>query len=320
MKALVYKNYGPPEKVLHLMEVPDPEPKSNEVLVKIRATAINDYDWAMVRGKPYPYRLLFGLFKPKHLIPGMEIAGVVEKVGRDVLHFKPGDEVYGDISAFGFGGLASHVCVNEKAIIHKPVLMRFEDAASISHAAMLAYQGLVDIGEINKGEKILINGAGGGMGSFAVQIAKEYDANVTGVDSAIKLDLMRSLGYDKVMDYKTVDFTKQGDKYDIILDAKTNRSPFAFTKALKPGGRYVTVGGDIPNLLQLLIFKRFIKQKMSILSLKPNEGLEVINALFEANKLKFAIDGPYSLNEGPKLINFFGKAAHKGKIIISIPA
>ncbi len=319
MKALVYNKYGNPQEVLHLKEVPAPEPKDGEVLVSIRATAVNDYDWAMVRGKPLLYQLLFGVFKPKHPIPGMEIAGIIEGVGEGVKNFNIGDEVYGDISAFGFGGFATYICVNEQALIKKPSAMSFEEAASISHAAMLAYQGLTEVGKIQQGEEILINGAGGGMGTFAIQIAKQYGCQVTGVDSDSKLELMRSLGCDEVIDYKKEDFTKLGIRYDLILDAKTNRFPKAYTRALKPNGRYVTVGGRIQNLIPLLIADKMVKHKLQILSLKANEGLAHINNLYEEGKLRFAIDGPYQLEEIPKLITYFGKGHHKGKVIVSIP-
>ena len=321
MKAIVLKTYGPPED-LELKEVTKPTPKENEVLVKIHATAINDYDWSMVRGKPYMNRLLFGIVRPKRSIPGMELAGTIETTGVNVRSFKKGDAVYGDISAYGFGSLAEYICVNEKALIQKPSKMSFEEAASIPHAAMLAFQGLLDIGKIQNGQKILINGAGGGLGIFGLQIAKLYRAEVTGVDTGDKLQMMKSLGFDHIIDYKTADFTKNGQCYDLILDAKTNRSTFDHLRSLNPNGTYVTVGGDLNRLFQTFILgpwiSRFTRKKVCILGLKPNKDLAYINELFETGKFKCVIDGPFKLSEVPKAIQLFGEGKHKGKIVITV--
>lgn len=317
MKAIAFTNYGSPN-VLQLKELAKPTPKQNEVLVKVHAAAVNDYDWSLVRGKPYLYRLMFGVLKPKKQIPGMELAGTVAALGANATTFKVGDKVYGDISAYGFGSFAEYVCINEKALVLKPSKMSFEVAASIPHASMLAIQGLIDIGKIQKGQKILINGAGGGMGTFGLQIAKLYDAEVTGVDTGDKLNMMKSIGFDYVIDYEKVDFTKNGRRYDLILDAKTNRSTFAYARSLKPNGTYVTVGGDLTRLFQLLILKKFLNKTMHIVGLKQNKDLEYINRLFEEGKIKPVIDGPYKLTELPKVLRYFGEGKHQGKIVISI--
>ena len=321
MKAIVLTKYGLKD-VLHLKEVAKPTPKDNEVLIKIHATAVNDYDWSLMRGKPYLYRLMFGLVSPKKQIPGMELAGTIEAVGENARSFKVGDAVYGDISEYGFGSFAEYICINEKALALKPNKMSFEEAASIPHAAMLAVQGLIDVGKIQKEQKILINGAGGGVGTLGLQIAKLYDAEVTGVDTGDKLKMMESIGFDRVIDYKKQDFTKNGQSYDLILDTKTNRSTFDYLPSLNPSGRYVTVGGELTRLFQILMLKPLIalfgKKKIHILGLKPNKDLDYINELFEAGKLKPVIDGPFKLSEVPEAICYFGAGKHVGKIVITL--
>ena len=320
MKAIVLTEYGSPD-VLELREITKPCPKDDEVLIKVHATTVNDWDWCFMRGKPYAYRLFFGLLKPKVRVLGAEVAGVVESVGSNVTEFRPGDEVYGDISESGFGGFAEYVCVRKDALSSKPAEMTFEQAAATPHAAMLALQGLVDVGGIQTGQRVLINGAGGGVGTFGVQIAKQYDAEVTGVDGADKLTLLRSMGFDHVIDYRREDFTKTGP-YDLILDAKTDRSTFKYARALAPNGTYVTVGGQTIRLLQALLlgplFSRLASKNIRVLALKPNKGLAYINDLFEAGKLKWAIDGPYPLSEAPQAIQYFGEGKHKGKVVIAV--
>jgi len=322
MKAIVLRKYGPPD-IMRVEDMEKPTPKGDEVLVQVRATAVNDYDWCMVRGKPDIYRLLFGLTKPKHPIPGMEVSGIVESLGPNVSVFKEGDEVYGDVSEFGFGTFAEYLAVSEKALVLKPKGMTFEEAASLSHAAMLALQALRDIAGMKDSQRILINGGGGGVGTFGLQFAKQLNAEVTGVDSGAKLEKMREIGFDHVIDYKQEDFTRNGQAYDIILDAKTTRPPWNYLRSLRPGGFYVTVGGYLPRILQVLLFgpllKRLTRKQLRLLALKPNKGIEHFNALFEAGKLKFLIDGPYTLAEIPMAIQHFGEAKHAGKVVISLP-
>ena len=322
MKAIVCKKYGSPLQVLELNEVTKPTPEKKEVLIKIHSATVNDYDWSMVRGKPYLYRLLFGILKPKNQIPGMELSGTIEALGDEVKSFKVGDAVFGDISSYGFGSFAEYICINEKAVIHKPAKMSFEQAASIPHASLLASQGLIDIGKIQNGQKILINGAGGGVGTFGLQIAKLFNAEVTGVDTGDKLNMMKSIGFDKIIDYKKEDFTKNGVQYDLILDAKTTRSTFDCLRSLKDGGTYVTVGGTIPRLLQVFFLKfwisKFTKKSVQILALEPNKGLDYINELFESGKLKPVIDGPFKLSEVPEAIQHFGEGKHTGKVVINL--
>ena len=321
MKAIVYTKYGPPD-VLQLKEVAKPTPKDDEVLIKVHASSINDWDWGLLRGTPFVNRLLYGLLKPKMQILGSDIAGRVEAVGRNVKQFQPGDEVFGDISGCGWGGFAEYVCVPENALVLKPASMTFEEAAAIPQAAMLAVQGLRDKGQIQQGQKLLINGAGGGVGTFAVQIAKLYGVEVTGVDSSGKLDMLRSIGADHVIDYTQEDFTKNGQCYDLILDVKTNRSIFDYTRALCPNGIYVTVGGSMVRLFQALILGPWIsmisKKKIRIVGLKQNKDLAYMNELFEAGKVKPVIDGPYKLSEVPEAIRYFGEGNHKGKVVITV--
>ena len=324
MKAIVFTKYGFPDDVLGLEDVEQPVPKADEVLIEVCTTSVNDWDWSFVRGKPLAYRLMFGLFKPKVRILGVEVAGVVRSVGSQVTKFRPGDAVYGDISEAGMGGFAEYVCVREDALGPKPAAMTFEQAAAMPHAAMLALQGLIDVGQLQEGQKLLINGAGGGVGTLGVQIAKQYNVEATGVDSGAKLDLLRSMGFDHVIDYQQEDFTETGQRYDLIFDTKTTRSTFGYLRALNPGGRYVTVGGYLPKLLQAFCLgpwiSRFSDKRANIVALKPNKDLAYVNRLFEAGKLRCAIDGPYTLAEIPKALMTFGEGTHRGKMVIRVKA
>ena len=319
MKAIVYTKYGGPE-VLQIKEVEKPTPKDDEVLIKIYAVSLNDWDFGLLHGD-FINRMLNGLRKPRRIILGSDIAGRIEAVGNNVTHFKIGDEVYGDLSG-RWGGFAEYCCASEKALALKPVSMSFTEAAAIPQAAMLAVQGLIDKGKIQPGQKLLINGAGGGAGTFGVQIAKTFGAEVTGVDSTGKLNMLRSMGFDHVIDYTQEDFTKNGQQYDLILDAKTNRSMFAYARSLSKNGTYVTVGGSIGRLIQALFLAPWIsittKKNFRIVSLKPNKDLIYMNTLFEEGKVIPVIDGPYQFNDFMKAFKLFEKAEHKGKIVLSI--
>jgi NADPH:quinone reductase-like Zn-dependent oxidoreductase len=319
MKAIVYTKYGTPD-VLELKEIGKPIPKDDEVLIKVYAVSLNDWDWGLLQGD-FVNRLLNGLLKPKIKIIGSDIAGRVEEVGKNVKKFQPGDEVYGDLSG-RWGGFAEYVCARENMLGLKLASMTFEEAAAIPQAAMLAIQGLLDKGKIQLGQKLLINGAGGGVGTFAVQIAKLYGAEVTGVDSSGKLEMLRSMGFDHVIDYTKEDFTKNGQHYDLILDVKTNRSILDYVRALRPNGIYVTVGGSMIRLLQALVLGPWIsmisKKKVGIVALKPNKDLAYMNELFEAGKVKPVIDGPYNLDEVPNAFRLFGEGAHKGKVVVTV--
>jgi len=319
MKAIVYHKYGTPD-ILELIEIDKPVPGEEEVLIKVHAASINDWDLGLLEGD-FINRILNGIRKPKRKILGSDIAGRIEAVGKNVKQLKPGDEVYGDLSG-QWGGFAEYVCAREESLALKPASMSFIEAAAIPQAAMLAVQGLIDKGKIKQGQKLLINGAGGGVGTFGIQIAKLYGVEVTGVDSTGKLDMMRSMGFDHVIDYTKVDFTKNGNCYDLILDAKTNRSMFDYARALCRNGIYVTVGGSTSRLFQSFLLAPWIsmiyKKHIRLVALKPNKDLAYINELFEAGKIKPVIDGPYKLDELPEAFRLFGKGEHKGKIVITM--
>jgi NADPH:quinone reductase-like Zn-dependent oxidoreductase len=315
------ERYGPPD-VLELRDVEKPTPKADEVLVRVHAASVNDWDWGLLKGTPFVNRMLHGLFTPKVQIIGGDIAGRVEAVGRDVKAFQPGDEVYGDLCMSGFGAFAEYACAPETGLAHKPTRMTFEQAAAIPQAGMLAVQSLIDVGQIQSGQKLLLNGAGGGVGTFALQMAKLYDVEVTVVDKPGKLDMLRAMGADYVIDYLEEDFTKGGKCYDLILDVKTNRSPFAYARVLNPNGTYVTVGGNILRLFQALVLSplmsRFYNRHVRIVALKPNKDLAYMSELFEAGKLVPVIDEPYKLADVPEAFRLFGTGDHKGKIIVTM--
>jgi NADPH:quinone reductase-like Zn-dependent oxidoreductase len=319
MKAIVFTKYGTTE-VLELKEIDKPVPKEDEVLIKIYAVSINDWDLGLFQGDPIN-RLLNGLFKPKIKIPGSDIAGRIEAGGNNVKKFQFGNEVYGDLSG-RWGGFAEYVCARENALALKPASMSFGEAAAIPQAAMLALQGLRDKGQIHSGQKLLINGAGGGVGTFAVQIARLYEVEVTGVDSSVKLDMMCSMGFDHVIDYKQEDFTKSGQSYDLILDVKTNRSIFDYTRVLNRNGIYVIVGGSLGRLLEALLLGPWIsmisKKKICFVALKANKDLDYMNELYETGKVKPVIDRTYRLDEVPEALRFFGEGIHKGKVVITV--
>ncbi len=297
------ERYGAPD-VLKLRDVATPTPRPNEVLVRVFAASVNDWDWWMLRGTSSLVRILNGLFTPKVRIIGCDIAGRVEAVGEDVTAFQPGDDVYGDLSMSGFGAFAEYACAPEAALARKPPRMTFEQAAAIPQAGMLAVQGLIDVGRLRSGQKLLLNGAGGGVGTLALQLARLHQVEVTVVDKASKLDMLRAMGADHLIDYLRKDFTREGKCYDLILDVKTNRSPLSYTRALNPHGTYATVGGSIPRLLQALVLgpliSRLSNKHVRIVALKQNKDLAYMNELFEAGKLVPVIDRAYELAELPE--------------------
>lgn len=322
MQALVYEKYGTPD-VLHIENIEKPIPKENEVLVKVKASSINDWDWHLVQGKLLTTRLVNGIFRPRKKILGVEISGEVESIGHNVTSFKIGDEVYGEISESGFGGFAEYVSVKERALVIKDSKISHVDAASIPHASMLAFQGLCKLGKIKEGQKVLINGAGGGVGCFAVQIANDLGVrNITGVDSDSKLNLMKSMGYEKVIDYRKNDFTKMGEKYDLILDNKTEKFIFSYLSSLKKNGMYISVGGSLFHQFVSIILSPLIsilfKKKYYLLILRPNKNLDYISKMYIDGKIKCEIDGPYNFNEIPNKLKYFGEGKHKGKIVIDM--
>jgi NADPH:quinone reductase-like Zn-dependent oxidoreductase len=320
MKATVYTKYGPPE-LLELKEVAKPTPGDDEVLIKVQAASVNRSDWEGLRGNPL-YARIGGLLKPRHQILGSDIAGRVEMAGRNIRRFQPGDEVFGDILP-RMGGFAEYVCARESALALKPASMTFEQAAAIPQAAVIALQGIRDKGQVQPGQKVLISGAGGGAGTFAVQLAKFYGAEVTGVDNPSKLDFMRSLGADHVIDYTREDFTKNGKQYDLILDIVAHRSVFAYKRALISYGSYFLTGGSVATILQILLLGPWISmiesKKMRVLAVRPNlKDMVYITELYEAGKVVPVIDRRYPLSEVPEALRYLGEGRVKGKVVISV--
>jgi NADPH:quinone reductase-like Zn-dependent oxidoreductase len=318
LKAIVYEKYGSPD-VLQFKEVEKPAPKDDEVLVKIYASSINDGDDSLVKGSPFIARLSSGLLKPKHMIPGGDMAGQVEAVGRNVTKFKPGDKVFGDIGEVGFGAYAEYVSVPENVLAYKPVNMTFEEAAAAPQYAVVALQGLRDKGQIQQGEKVLINGASGGVGTFAVQIAKSYGAEVTGVCSAKNIDLVRSLGADYVIDYTQEDFTQKEQRYDLILDNVANRPLSDYTRALSTDGRYVSVKFNASALILGPLISMTGSKKVSQLIHKPNvKDLVKIKELVEAGKVVPVIDRRYRLSEVAEAFREYDERHPSGKVVITV--
>jgi NADPH:quinone reductase-like Zn-dependent oxidoreductase len=320
MEAIVNEEYGPPEDVLELKEVEKPAPKEDEVLVKIYAASINDGNLSAIKGKPFLVRLMgYGLLKPKNTIPGSDIAGQVEAVGMNVKQFQPGDEIFGDIGDCGFGAFAEYVSVPENALAPKPVNITYEEAASVPQYALVALQGLRDKGQIQAGQKVLINGASGGVGTFAVQIAKSYGAEVTGVCSTKNLDMVRSIGADHVIDYTQEDFTKSEQRYDLILDSAANRSISDYTRALSPEGSYVAVAFNPSALFQGPLISMTGSKKVSQLSHKPDvEDLVYMKDLIEAGKVVPVIDRRYPLSETIEAFSYFEEGHPAGKVVITV--
>lgn len=317
MRALLCSEYGPPES-LRMHEIPRPVPTKGQVLVRVRATTVNDYDWSMVTGRPRIYRLFFGLFRPRRPIPGMELAGTIEALGPDASQWKVGDAVYGDTSDGGLGTFAEFVAVPERELRRIPDGLSFEQAAAVPHALELAYQGLFDVGRLQHGERVLLNGGGGGVGTFALQLAKQCGCTVWGVDTGPKLEAMTTLGFDRVIDYKQQDFTRMGERFDLVLDTRTKRSASELARALTPNGRYVTVGGDPGRLIALLFARWFGRKNMRILALKSNKDLDELAPMLSSGVLKPVIDGPYPLSDAPRLVRYFGEGRHTGKVVMVV--
>ncbi|MDZ4765927.1 MAG: NAD(P)-dependent alcohol dehydrogenase [Chloroflexota bacterium] len=323
MKAIVYTEYGSAD-VLHLTEVAKPIPKDNEVLVKVRATSLNAAELHIVSGNPFLVRLMIGgLTKPKKTIPGADFAGRIEAVGSSVKQFKPGDEVFGDLSECGWGAYAEYVAVPETALVLKPTNLTFESAAAIPLAGNTALQGLRDKGNIQSGQKVLINGASGGVGTFAVQIAKAFGAEVTAVCSTKKVDRVRSIGADHVIDYKQQDVTRNGQRYDLILDVASYRSFFDYKRILSPKGVYVLAGGSTARIFQAMLQGPLVSmtgsEKFGSLMAKPNvEDLTFIKTLVEAGKVIPVIDRCYPLSEMAEAFRYLEAGNAQGKVVVTV--
>jgi NADPH:quinone reductase-like Zn-dependent oxidoreductase len=323
MKAIVRTRYGPPD-VLKLEEVPKPTPGDDQVLIRVHAASVNAADWHLLTADIFLVRLMGrGLLTPKDKILGADVAGRVEAVGRNVKQFKPGDEVFGDIFQSGGGALAEYACAREDALALKPASLTFEEAAAVPLAAVTALQGLRDKGKIRPGQKVLINGASGGVGTFAVQIAKSLGAEVTAVCSTRNLDMVRSIGADQVIDYTKEDFTTSGQRYDLILAANGYHPILDYRRALSPKGIYVMSGGSWAQMFQAMLLGPWISmtgsKKMGALSAKANpEDLAFVKELLEAGKVKPVIDRRYPLSEVPEALRYLGEGHARGKIVITM--
>jgi NADPH:quinone reductase-like Zn-dependent oxidoreductase len=316
MKAMVYTKFGPPD-VLRLQEVEKPIPKDNEILIKVHAASANAYDWRHLRADPFLIRIMgAGLLKPKHKILGADMAGRVEAVGGNVKQFQPGDEVFGD---GGYGGFAEYACVDENRFVLKPPDLTFEEAAAVPMAALTALQGLRDKGLIQAGQKVLINGASGGVGTFAVQLAKSFETEVTGVCSTTKMDLVRSIGADHVIDYTQEDVTKNGKLYDLIFDIAAYRSISEYKRILSSGGIYVLAGGSIARIFQLMLKSMTgVKNMRLVVAHISQKDLLFIKDLLKAGKVKSIIDKRYPLNETAEALRYLEEGHARGKVVISV--
>jgi NADPH:quinone reductase-like Zn-dependent oxidoreductase len=323
MKAVIYTQYGSPDK-LHLSEVNKPVPKNNEVLIKVYASSINSWDWDMLRGKPFLVRMFGGILKPKQKILGADIAGIVEAVGSEVKDFKPSDEVMGDIAGAGFGGFAEYAVAPEKLLCKKPKQLSFEQSAALPQAGLLAIQGLRYQTQIKAGDKVLINGAGGGVGPIALQYAKSLGAIVTCVDKEEKFELLYSLGADECIDYRTTDYTKSGKKFTYILDVTAHKKVSDYKRALQPDGVFAMIGGSMGWLLiQMMLaqplLSKYRKQKLGIMGYRVStEALEELALLAAKKNILPVIDSVFSLEETANAFHHFEKGNFKGKIVIAI--
>jgi NADPH:quinone reductase-like Zn-dependent oxidoreductase len=335
MKAIVYHEYGSPE-VLELKDIDKPLVKDNDVLVRVHAASVNRLDSHLLRGRPYIARLQAGLRKPKDSVPGADVAGQVEAVGKHVTKFQPGDDVFGSLFGHGFGAFAEYVSVSDDLLELKPANLSFDQAAAIPVAALTALQGLRDHGRIEPGQEVLIIGASGGVGTFAVQIAKSFGAEVTGVCSTRNVDMVRSIGADHVIDYTQEDFTDGGQRFDLIFETAGSHSPSEIRRALTSKGTLVLIGhggsegrwiGPVGRLIRALVLSRFVSQRMVSYigkpnySSGPNDGdLATLKELSEAGKITAVIDGTYSLSETPEAIRYLEEGHTRGKVVITTSA
>jgi NADPH:quinone reductase-like Zn-dependent oxidoreductase len=319
MKAFVCDKYGPPD-VLQLREVDRPAAKEAEILVQVLATSLNAYDWHLLRADPFLVRLMGGgLFKPRHAIPGADIAGRVEAVGPGCAQFQPGDEVFGDI---GSGGLAEYACAKESLLVKKPANLSFEQAAAVPMAALTALQGLRDAGQIRPGQKVLINGASGGVGTFAVQLAKHFRAEVTAVCSTANVEMARSLGADHVIDYREEDFTRSGKQYDLILAVNGYHPLSAYQRALAPEGVYVMAGGTNAQIFEAMLLAPLMPRKggrkmRGVAAKISQRDLSVLKEILEAGKIVPVIDRCFPFREAIDALRYVDAGHARGKVVVS---
>ena len=335
MKAIVQTGYGSPDEVLEIRDIDKPVVEENEVLIQVHASSMHPDVWHVVTGQPYVLRIMgAGLLKPKISSPGTEVAGRVESVGKSVTRFQPGDEVFGEVVKGhqwkNGGAFAEYVSAPEDSLELKPSNLTFEQAAAIPTSALIALQGVRYEGRVQPGQRVLVNGAGGGVGIFALQIAKSYGGEVTGVDSGEKLDMLRSIGADKVIDYTREDFTRSGERYDLIVDVPGNHTLSECRRALTPEGTYVLIGhdhfgeagrwfGGVAPALKLSALSPFVAQVPGVRrSTESKDPLVVLNELIEAGKLTPVVDRTFPLSEVPEAIRYMAEEGAKGKIVITV--
>lgn len=323
MKAVRHTRYGPPS-ALEVRNVERPTPAPDQVLVRVRAASVNAADWHVARGEPFVVRLMdFGIRAPKHAGFGADVAGEVEAVGSAVTAFRPGDAVFGDLSDSGRGSFAEYVAADEDALVPIPEAVSFEEAAATPMAAVTALQGLRDEGALREGQRVLVNGASGGVGTFAVQIATAQGAHVTGVCSPEKVDTVREIGADEVIDYTKIDYANTGERYDLVLDAGAHRSVLASRRALAPDGRYVMVGGGFGPMLQAMtlgpLLSRLGDRDVRMLMAKPDrEDLQTVADLLESGAVEPVIDRTFPLEAAPEAVEYLESGRAIGKVVISV--
>jgi NADPH:quinone reductase-like Zn-dependent oxidoreductase len=321
MKAIVYRDYGSSD-VLKCEEIERPTAADDEVLIKVRAASVNPFDWHLMRGTPYIARIMMGLRKPRITRLGVDVAGQVEAVGRNVTRFKPGDEVFGSCR----GAFAEYASTSESALVTKPGNVTFEQAASVPVAAYTALQALRDKGQIQEGQKVLINGAAGGVGTFAVQIARSFGADVAGVCSTRNVDMVRSIGADRVIDYTQSDFTRSGQRYDLMIDCIGNHSLSACRRVLNLKGIYIMVGGSdgrwigpLARGIKGLVLSRFVSQNLvTLLAKRSKEDLTILRGLIEAGKVTPVIDRRFGLSQVPQAVRYLEEGHARGKVVITL--
>ncbi len=322
MQAAVFRRYGPLDN-LQMETVPRPEPDADQVLVQVHAVGLNDYEYGLVNGSPFIMRFFLGLRRPKITIPGCDMAGRVVAVGSAVTRWQVGDDVYGDLSGDRFGALAEYVCCRADLLEPKPTQLDFHQAAALPLAAQLAIQGLLAGGELQRGQEIIINGAGGGVGYYGAQLALPCGVKLSGVDTAAKAEHLHALGYAETIDYQQEDFCRRGKRYDLILDTKTDKSPFTYLRALKPGGVYATVGGSLRwflfGLLLSAPLRWFTGKHYRVIALKPNADLARFNELIAAGKLASRAHHIYPFAEFAQALTFLESGEQQGKIVLSMP-
>ena len=327
MKAIVQDRYGPPKDVLELRDIDKPAVEDGEVLIRVHAASVNPADWHVIRGVPYIARLQFGLRAPKNTVPGCDVAGRVEAVGENVTKFQPGDEVFGSPFMRGFGAFAEWAAVSDDVLAVRPANLSFDDTAAVPVAALTALQGLRDHARVEPGQKVLIVGASGGVGTFAVQIAKSFGAEVTGVCSARNVDMVRSLGADHVVDYTQEDFADGGQRYDFIFQLAGTRSASDCRRALSPKGTLVLSSGEssgrligpVGRVFVASALSPFVSQKLLSFTVSPNsEDLGALKGLIEAGKVSPVIDRRYSLNEVPEAIGYLEQGHARGKVVVAV--